>query len=252
MLTTNLLVLALSALGSSSAIKRQSDGRKGILNFLCEGDEKGNMQDVCSNMCYGVYCQGFSSTMYYDRPDGATKKERVKKAGCENPNRCDKAPYTADQECDTFPFVSTDMKDVDKPVNRCVRKEQNKAQHRVLDEFYNSKEIYSGTGLGSKPNSFRLAFANYGLTKYCTFGGNCTNDGNEYTRDGLAELPKKRDLHDNRVNVHQYYVTDSGMQLLVPDGAEVGDVVFTPKIDHGKSKVKFEVDHIKAPSKGPR
>lgn len=55
-------------------------------------------------------------------------------------------------------------------------------------------------------------------------------DGNQWNRDGevTGDPSVKRELtHDTRAQRH--YMTRRGQNIFVPDGAKVGDIVWTPK-----------------------
>lgn len=62
-------------------------------------------------------------------------------------------------------------------------------------------------------------------------------DGNLYTSGGLAHNPGPMTLDPP----HRYYLTKRGVNLLIPAGAEIGDVVSS----HGEDG-SLEVDEIVA------
>ncbi|KJY02261.1 hypothetical protein TI39_contig71g00011 [Zymoseptoria brevis] len=116
-------------------------------------------------------------------------------------------------------------------------------QSNVLKQFYASCGIYKADGLDGKVGTFRLAFANYGGIQYCDADPDCTNDGNQWNRDGevTGDPAVKRELtHDTRAQRH--YMTRRGQNIFVPDGAKVGDIVWTPK--SYSEDLEFDMDEI--------
>lgn len=235
--------MGLLAAAHASVIKARQFGPQDILNYVCEGDSKGDMPEICKNMCYGVYCQGFSTSMYWDKPDRETSTARAKTAGCGSGNRCSKSPYGSGCQCDEFPFRSVTRPSGFLPVNRCVPSGQNRAQSNVLKQFYYSQGSYSGTGLGGQPGQFTLSFANYGDVKYCGFEEDCKNDGNQYNRNG--EIADKKDSKRG-AGMLNTYVTEKGQIIHVPGGAFPGDRVWTP--DSYDEDLDFDIDFIVGPS----
>lgn len=214
-------------LGVSGAVIQQR-APTDLLNYDCINDPKGDMTEICTNMCYGVNCRNFPSRLYWDKPDGPTKQSRANNAGCKSSNRCSQNPYGSNFQCDEYPFRSV-QPPVDLPVNRCVPAAQNRAQSNVLKQFYYSQGSYKGVGLGGSPGSFNLAFANYGNIKYCGFQPDCTNDGNEYNKNGaVPDTPPSKRGDAAQEHPDNVYVTQKGKTIHVPVGANAGDRVWTP------------------------
>lgn len=61
-----------------------------------------------------------------------------------------------------------------------------------------------------------------------------------------GEVLAKRDLAEiDRDGPHQYYLTKRGVNLFIPHGEDVGDVVYSPRSLHD-DKMAFERDEIVA------
>ena len=77
-----------------------------VINWICTGNPKDSqgrsvdIPEVCTNMCYGVYCRGAGSSLNYDKMP-ALKAARAKHAGCGKANRCSKGTYAGgNYQCD--------------------------------------------------------------------------------------------------------------------------------------------------------
>ncbi|KKA23184.1 hypothetical protein T310_2777 [Rasamsonia emersonii CBS 393.64] len=175
------------------------------------------------------------TSLEWDKPSDSTKQARSNAAGCGNNNRCSKAPYGSTFECDEFPYKSTKNADHNVAVNRCVPKDQNRRQGALLKNFYYSQGRFSSVGLGGRPGHFQISFSNVGHLQYCksaTGTPDCTNDGNEYDRNGKAHDKKKRDdadSNDGTQDPPNHYLLSDGRDIYVPGGAEIGDHVWTPR-----------------------
>lgn len=135
-----------------------------------------------------------------------------------------------------------------------------------MKQFYASSGSYAGVGLDGNVGTFRLAFANAGDIQYCGIDPNCTNgistqnfalrprnsadvltDGNEYNRNGLVpgNTALKRDI-TSMTRATRNYRTKNGQNIYVPDGANVGDIVWTPK--SYDEDLEFDLDEIVGPA----
>ncbi|KAF2862347.1 hypothetical protein K470DRAFT_275376 [Piedraia hortae CBS 480.64] len=245
MFKTIFFLFALAILSSAATLKAKPP-KAAILNFPCQGNKKSDLHEICKNMCYGINCKGFSAKMFFDKPTNRVKKARRTKSGCSSKNRCSAAKFgKKGYSCDEFPFASTDTSGIAKPINRCVPSVQNSIQGSVLRNFYYSEGLYKDRGLEGKPGWFKLAFAHDSGIKYCGTRPSCTNDGNEYTKDGLS----KREVLETRGDVYEHYITTNGTQLWIPGGAEIGDVVYTPKPGAGDD-FELHVEHIQGQING--
>lgn len=67
--------------------------------------------------------------------------------------------------------------------------------------------------------------------------------GNEYNKDGLVpgNTALKRDT-TSMTRAYRNYMTKDGRNIYVPDGANVGDIVWTPK--SYDEDLEFDVDEI--------
>lgn len=91
---------------------------------------------------------------------------------------------------------------------------------------------FAGICLGGKQGPFQISFANGGNLQYCkspTATPDCTNDGNEYDRNGKANENKKRNEKLEGDSAAEHCLLSNGQDLFVPDGAKVGDIVWTPR-----------------------
>ncbi|KAB8264919.1 hypothetical protein BDV32DRAFT_116855 [Aspergillus pseudonomiae] len=188
-----------------------------ILTFDCSDGQVG---DTCLNMCYGAKCKKLGTTLTWDHPSKSTEGKRSRLAGCGSGNRCSKAPYGKGYQCDEFPFKSVRQADKGGQVNRCVKSHYNSRQGHVLQNFYYSHGEFKNKGCkGRAPCQFRIGFKRFSKYKYCKKKPDCKNDGNEYTKKG----PAKR---EEEVDTGGYYRLASGDVIFVPDGAQVGDLVY--------------------------
>lgn len=61
------------------------------------------------------------------------------------------------------------------------------------------------------------------------------------------DQPAKRDLAAvGQTDKHQYYLTKRGANLFIPNGAEIGDVVYSPRSVDSNDEMKVHVDEIVA------
>ncbi|PLB43355.1 hypothetical protein P170DRAFT_481302 [Aspergillus steynii IBT 23096] len=174
------------------------------LTFDCSDGQVG---DVCLNMCYGAKCKRLGSTFTWDKPKKNVGEWRSRLAGCDSRNRCTRAPYGDAYQCDEYPFKSVKEADKGRQVNRCVK------------THYNGRQ-FKGKGCNGRPScQFTVSFKNFSKHKCCKKKPNCKNDGNQYTKAGLA---KRQEDVDNS----GYYRLSSGDIIFVSDGASVGDMVY--------------------------
>jgi len=118
-------------------------------------------------------------------------------------------------------------------------------QGQALRQFYNSQGSFDDVGLGGKPGTLDVGFANAGGIQYCD-AIDCSNDGNEYTRSGLA----KCDLSLTRRSAGGYYKLSNGGTFWAPGGAEAGDIVWTPKSYNKTMSFEMSQTHVFDPSSG--
>ncbi|KAJ5191045.1 uncharacterized protein N7498_010030 [Penicillium cinerascens] len=212
---------------------------KHFLNWVCTGQDSDDIPDVCNNMCYGATCKSLPVQMYWDQPDSTTRKRRGRNAGCGTSHTC-----SSGQQCDEYPYASTSTADQVTAVSRCVPRDQNNRQGQGLRQFYNSQGSFKGDGLGGNKGGYTVGFANAGTIQYC-IGTNCANDGKEYTRNGLA----KRDRIQRR-NAGGLYKLNNGATFYAPSGAEVGDIVWTPKSHNKTLSLEMSKSHVFDPDQG--
>ncbi|KAI0388319.1 hypothetical protein F5Y17DRAFT_463829 [Xylariaceae sp. FL0594] len=256
----NLSVLAslLGLAAVSSAVN--DDGSKNLkvrqdpddlLIFVCDD----GLDQICTNMCYGAYCQGIGSSLQYDQPDSATKRDRRKAAGCiaSGGNRCStKQGYASGFQCDEYPFASSvPTGGSSTRLNRCVPADQNRKQGGIISAFY--KSSYCTGNNGGKCN-YNVEFSNAGNIEYCdmencdadddneVIGPGGTADDGDEADDGSdgdpdAEEKRKRDIEMKKINKRRsglgkrrpgapVYRTSSGLELDLPGGARIGQRAF--------------------------
>lgn len=118
-------------------------------------------------------------------------------------------------------------------------------QGQALRQFYNSQGSFDDVGLGGNKGTYNVGFANVGGIRYCLAGANCANDGEEYTRSGLA----KRDRIQRR-NAGGFYKLNNGGTFYAPSGADAGDIVWTPKSHNKTLSLEMSKSHTFDPNQG--
>ncbi|KAB8074418.1 hypothetical protein BDV29DRAFT_190993 [Aspergillus leporis] len=148
----------------------------------------GQVGDTCMNMCFG-------SRFAWNLPMTLPK-------------------------CDEYPLKSVKEADKGNRVSRCVKGHYNSRQEKVLQNFYYSHGDFKNRGCGGKAlYQFSIAVKRFSKHKYCKKKPNCKNDEDEHTKAG----PAKR---EDDVEPGGYYRLASGEVIFVPDGAQVGDLVY--------------------------
>ncbi|KAM0712884.1 hypothetical protein Q7P35_000334 [Cladosporium inversicolor] len=140
-------------------------------------------------------------------------------------------------QCDEFPFKSTDpsrmMSKRIPSINRCVPARQNRLQGNILKQFYGStgSNYKNGGGMQNQEGWFKLAFQGYAGISYCEDAStrDCTNDGNIHDVEGIAKIPDPL-----------------GVNLLIPAGADMGDVVRSHVFKDNGEEGSMELDEIVA------
>lgn len=62
-----------------------------------------------------------------------------------------------------------------------------------------------------------------------------------------GETPAKRELAESTIDSpHQHYLTKRGANLFIPNGAEIGDVVYSPRSVDGGNETDSHLDEIVA------
>ncbi|KAK4160450.1 hypothetical protein QBC43DRAFT_373120 [Cladorrhinum sp. PSN259] len=216
-----------------------------------------DMPEVCTNMCWGAYCQDVGEGLSYDKPDASEKRRRRRAAGClvSGGNRCStRKGHDAGYQCDEYPFASTVSRGgSDARVNRCVPSVQNSRQGGTINSFY------QGAYCGGGPCDFTASFGNPGAAgvKYCDAwsddsvcdddddnqeigpGGTqdptddeTADDGTDVTDPGEEEPTtedkkkiKAKKFRRSKKFVGRYRI-GSGMIIDVPGGAYIGQRAF--------------------------
>lgn len=118
-------------------------------------------------------------------------------------------------------------------------------QGAALKQFYYSQGSFKDDGLGGKKGTFHLGFANVGGIRYCLAGADCSNDGNEWNRSGKA-----RRSRTPRRSTGGHYKLSGGGTFFAPEGAEVGDVVWTPRSVNKTLAMEMSRNHVIDPEGG--
>ncbi|KAK3988876.1 deoxyribonuclease NucA/NucB-domain-containing protein [Cladorrhinum sp. PSN332] len=250
-LTTTLALSASLSSASKLGIRQNPDD---LMIFNCQ-----DMPEVCTNMCWGAFCQDVGEGLSYDRPDGSEKRRRRRAAGClvSGGNRCStRQGYDPGYQCDEYPFASTVSNGgSDVRVNRCVPAIQNSRQGGTINSFYQRPYCAGG------PCDFIASFGNPGAAgvKYCDAwadesvcdedddnqeigpGGNqdptedeTADDGTDETDPGeeepTTEDKKRKSKKVKKVKRSKKFVgryrIGSGMIIDVPGGAYIGQRAF--------------------------
>ncbi|EIM86065.1 uncharacterized protein STEHIDRAFT_139844 [Stereum hirsutum FP-91666 SS1] len=147
------------------------EGRVLILAFDCD-----KIPNVCQNMCYGVHCKGFGSTLTISRATAKCQNARKKNScGSSNPNRCStkhNPPFATGNSCDEYPFASTlegQQAAQNAAATRCVPRGENSSQGGSISGLYR----------GHADNTqFTVEFnGNAGSTGFCANFPNCAATG---------------------------------------------------------------------------
>ncbi|THH18777.1 hypothetical protein EW146_g2260 [Bondarzewia mesenterica] len=150
------------------------------LEFDCS-----KINEVCNNMCYGVYCknqkQEWSLTVQRDSVPKCQAARKKNACGSSNPNYCSaKKGFTAGYSCDEFPFASTkEGQTITNVATRCVPKGQNSSQGGTISGFYKNGQ---GTGRLADGTTFTIVLDNTGSATNCGgYGGVGTKNCNKGT-----------------------------------------------------------------------
>lgn len=137
LLIVTFLALSLNAANASPLVPRQATNgpRPPTIIWSCTAntDPSLDIPSVCSNMCYGAYCRGYSSSLWFDPmaiglPFNITALRKAN-AGCyygvdgqpaNEPDRC----QSQGMACNVYPYITAVEFAVDAeqggPVSRCV------------------------------------------------------------------------------------------------------------------------------------
>ncbi|CAK4023169.1 Hypothetical predicted protein [Lecanosticta acicola] len=245
-----LAALSGSALAAASAPLEARAPPKHLLRWVCTGIDSDDIPDVCNNMCYATNCKGNPIELYWDKPDTTTQGQRSRKAGCGGVNKCDTTKPSPDQQCDEYPFKSTRTADtVSASYSRCVPRLQNNYQGQALRQFYNSQGSFDEDGLGGKEGAFSISFGNVGGIRYCGTRPNCANDGHEFTQGGLAKRSGEAS-NGGRLATGGWYRLSNNETMHAPGGANVGDIVHTPKPINRTLSAQYAQNHVYDPDQG--